>query len=102
VKLKNHTEAFQGCQARVPDNWPARRFSAEEETCNMDVNNVVELHSSEEGQIEVNDVSMLVPVLESHSEPGDRLSHFAAMFLLNAKECYQLIQSSLNFFKCNK
>ena len=64
-----------------------------------DVNNVVELDSSEEGQIEVNDVSMVVPVpvLEGHSEPGDRLLHFATMFLLNAKECYQLIQSSLNF-----
>ena len=70
---------------------------AEEETCNMDVNNVVELDSSEDGQIEVNDVSMVVPVLECHSEPGDRLSHFAAMFLLNAKERYQLTQSSLNF-----
>ena len=66
----------------------------EEDICSMDLSNAVDFSSADE----ISDLSWVDPPPSTDVSPNsNRLSHFAALFLLNVKERYQLIQSSLNF-----
>lgn len=64
-----------------------------EEACNEDLSNAGEIESLEVCQAEQVEMSEHIGLHPA----TDRISQFATLFLLNAKEHYQLTQSSLNF-----